>query len=105
MNYTMSDRDQDGNVTPRWELLLRGNTITSGYYKEIIKTNEVIDHDGWLHTGDIVRLNSNGSITIIDRIRNIFKLRSGQCVTLDKLESGYRNMIEIEECLIYGDSS
>lgn len=46
-----------------------------GYYKEVEKTNEAIDKEGWLFTGDIgVRMHSNKSLKIIDRKKNIFKL-------------------------------
>lgn len=74
MEYTTSDKDELGNITPRGELLLRGTGVTPGYYKETAKTEEAINKEGWLHTGDIVRLNPNGSVSIIDRKKNIFKL-------------------------------
>jgi len=74
MNYNVTDTNIEGISTPRGEILMRGPSVTIGYYKETEKTNEAINNDGWLHTGDVVRMNPNGSITIIDRKKNIFKL-------------------------------
>ena len=52
MSYTSSDKDKDGNPTPRGEVLIRGPGMMRGYYKAEDKTNETIV-DGWLHTGDV----------------------------------------------------
>lgn len=104
MNYNIGDKDEQGRQTPRGELLIRGSGIFQGYYKEEEKTKEAKDKDGWLATGDIVRLNPNGSISIIDRKKNIFKLAQGEYVAAEKLEIGYRLMAEVEEAFIYGDS-
>ena len=53
MHYSSDDVDKEGNPTPRGEICLRGPAIFKGYYKNIQKTAETIDHEGWLHTGDV----------------------------------------------------
>ncbi len=74
MNYFSTDTDSQGNSTPRGEICVRGHTVFAGYYKDKVRTNEAIDEEGWLHSGDIGCVLKNGALKIIDRKKNIFKL-------------------------------
>ena len=56
------------------ELLLRGPSIMKGYHNQPEMTAEVIDSDGWLHTGDIARIDKDGHIFITGRIKNMIVL-------------------------------
>src|SRR5690606_9664925 len=62
------------------ELLARGPNIMIGYYQNEEMTREVIDAEGWLHTGDIGRVDEDGFIFITDRKKEIFKTSGGKYV-------------------------
>ena len=74
MNYTSEDRDDYGNLIPRGEICFKGPNCFKGYYDNPVATKETIDQDGWVHTGDIGMILPDGTVRIIDRKKNIFKL-------------------------------
>lgn len=98
MEYLTSDDP------PRGEIYLRGNSVFVEYYKEPEKTRAEKDADGWLHTGDIGQWNPDGSLSIIDRKKNIFKLAQGEYIAVETLEQTYINCSMIAQIFIYGDS-
>ena len=91
--YLNTDRkDVDGNdIWGRGEIMVRGGSITTGYYMMPEKTKEVFVEDGWFATGDIGQFLEDGSIRIVDRKKNLVKLKSGEYVALEKMEMVYGN--------------
>lgn len=82
----------DGAVCAgRGEVWIRGNNVTSGYYKMPEKTAEDFDKDGWFHTGDIGMMLPKGQIQIIDRKKNLVKLKGGEYVALEMINVTYNN--------------
>jgi len=75
-----------------------------GYFKNQEKTAEAMTADGWLFTGDVGLVKKNGSIKIIDRAKNIFKLSQGEYIAPEKLENVYVQSNYILQSWIYGDS-
>lgn len=67
------------------ELVVRGNTVTHGYYKKPEETAKTIDKDGWLRTGDVGRIDENGYLQILGRSKEIYKV-SGELVSPREVE-------------------
>ena len=85
------------------ELLLRGPTIFAGYYKNEAATHEVVDADGWLHTGDIAEIDEDGFIKITDRKKDIIVTAGGKKVAPQNLENALRSSKFVSQALAVGD--
>ncbi|KAI6235242.1 Arachidonate--CoA ligase [Aphelenchoides besseyi] len=96
LNYFSSER--------KGEILIKGPSVTRGYYKDPEKTSELFDQDGYLHTGDIGYLLPNGTLQIIDRKKHIFKLAQGEYVAPEKIESVYVKSPYVQQVYVDGDS-
>ena len=83
----MSYYHTDSN--PRGEICFKGNSVFEGYFKAPDKNAEAFDEEGWLKSGDVGMIFPNGSLKIIDRAKNIFKLSQGEYIAPEKLENIY----------------
>lgn len=75
----------------RGEVLIKGGNLFVGYYNMPDLTAEVIDSDGWFHTGDIGQFKNDGTLQIIDRKKNLVKLKGGEYIALENMEMVYGN--------------
>lgn len=91
--YLSTDtHDVNGNkIFGRGEVLTRGTSVALGYYMMPEKTKEVFDDDGFFHTGDIGQFMEDGSIRIVDRVKNLVKLKGGEYVAVENMEMTYGN--------------
>ena len=83
------------------EVLIRGPIVTSGYYKNPEATSEAI-RDGWLHSGDLGRLDAKGNLFITGRAKEVIVLANGKNVYPDELETHYLQCPYIQEIAVVG---
>ncbi len=86
------------------EILAKGPNVMIGYYKQPEQTAEVLDADGWLHTGDIGRLDGNGFLYITDRKKEMFKTSGGKYVAPQVIENKLRSSRFIEQAMVIGEN-
>ncbi len=73
-------------ITENKELLVRGSSVMKGYLNQEELTSKTIDKDGWLHTGDIAYIDSDGYLFISSRVKEIFKTSTGEYVNAISIE-------------------
>ena len=98
MNYMSTNSPATG------EVCTRSICTFAGYHKNKEETDKMLTADGWLHTGDIGRFNADGTLSIIDRKKNIFKLAQGEYVAAEKIEMALSKSKFISQPWVYGNS-
>ncbi len=95
-------RGSEIKITEQGEICVKGPHIMNGYYKRPDLTAEIIDSEGWLHTGDIGYINEKGFLYITGRIKNLIVLAGGKKVQPEEVEEVLSKIESIKEICILG---
>jgi long-chain acyl-CoA synthetase len=85
------------------EILLRSNTVFAGYYRDESATNEVLDHEGFVHTGDVGHFDEDGFLVITDRKKDIIVTAGGKNVAPQNLENELKSHRVVSQAIVVGD--
>lgn len=85
------------------EILTKGPNLMMGYYKDEEKTKEVIDSEGWFHTGDIGEMQEGQYLKITDRKKEIFKTSGGKYIAPQQMENKFKESRFIEQIMVIGE--
>ena len=85
------------------EILVRGPNVFMGYLNQPDKTAEVLDQDGWLHTGDVGQIDADGTIRITDRLRDLIITAGGKNITPSEIENELKLSAYITDAVVIGD--
>ena len=100
MDYLVTDKPH-----ARGELLVRGHTVFSGYYRNEEETAKAMLPDGWFRTGDICSVDEKGRFSIIDRVKNVLKLAQGEYISPERIENVYLSHLDfLAQAYVHGDS-
>ena len=91
-------------IADNGEIICRGHNVMMGYYKQPELTAEVIDKDGWFHTGDLGKFNEHGLLQITGRMKNLFKTSLGKYVNPDVVEGKFNISGFIEQIVVVGEN-
>ena len=86
------------------EILVKGDIVMKGYYNRPDLTAEVIDADGWFHTGDIGEQDKDGFLKITDRKKELFKTSGGKYVAPQPIENKLKESLLIEQAMVIGNA-
>jgi long-chain acyl-CoA synthetase len=96
-------KDVEVKIASDGEILCKGPNVMMGYYKDPEKTAEVINSDGYFHTGDIGEIDAEGFLKITDRKKEMFKTSGGKYVAPQLLENRMKQSRFIEQIMVVGE--
>jgi len=91
-------------IAPDGEILTRSASVMKGYYKKPELTAEVIDSEGWFHTGDIGIMEEGKYLKITDRKKEMFKTSGGKYIAPQQIENKLKESLVIEQAMVVGES-
>lgn len=91
-------------ISPKGEILCKGPNLMLGYYKDDNLTKEVIDEDGWFHTGDTGIIEPEGQLRITGRIKEIFKSSFGKYISPEIIENKFKESEYIDSIIVLGEN-
>jgi long-chain acyl-CoA synthetase len=91
-------------IAPDGEIMIGGPHVFKGYYNDPAATEETLDADGWLHSGDLGQIDEDGFLSITGRKKDIIITSSGKNVTPVNIESELKGSRYITEAVVYGDN-
>ncbi len=94
--------DAETKIKANGEILLRSKANMLGYYKDPEQTAEVLDDEGWIHTGDQGELDSEGYLKITGRVKELFKTAKGKYVAPTPIEKLFTRSTHIEQVCVMG---
>lgn len=91
------DPDSEGNG----EIVVRGSGVMLGYYNDPQSTAQVLDQDGWFHTGDLGHVDDDGFLFVTGRKKSLIILANGENVSPEELEQYVSRIDEVQEVVVY----
>lgn len=96
----IQDKNEDGIGL----VLVKGDNIMKGYYKDEEETKKVLSEDGWFNTGDLGKVDEDGFLFITGRSKNIIILSNGENVQAEELEDKIQKISNVKEVIVYGEN-
>jgi len=104
MHVEVQIGDPEGNELPRdtvGEIQVRGPGVTPGYWNDPVATRDAFTADGWLRTGDAARMTADGTIYVVDRIKDML-ISGGENVYPAEIEDVIDSFAEVSHCAVIG---